>query len=80
MQPFQNPVFNLCAQCGAALNALTWVEQHARNLWSCEACGYQIRERHLLPGIRSSEKSEPDLRDRHIGAHNADIVTPCEQD
>jgi ribosomal protein L37AE/L43A len=43
---FERPPFYLCAQCGAALGAPIWAEhlndRHVRNLWSCEACGYQF--------------------------------------
>jgi ribosomal protein L37AE/L43A len=46
MKPFTPPPFNLCAQCGAALIAPIWAEhldeRHVRNLWSCDACGYQF--------------------------------------
>jgi rubrerythrin len=37
-----------CAQCGADLIAPEWSEHlpdhHVRNLWSCEACGYQFED------------------------------------
>jgi ribosomal protein L37AE/L43A len=46
MKAFERPPFNLCAQCGAALIAPIWAEhldeRHVRNLWSCDACGYQF--------------------------------------
>jgi ribosomal protein L37AE/L43A len=46
MRQLQSPPFNLCAQCGAALIAPIWAEhldeRHVKNLWSCEACGYQF--------------------------------------
>jgi len=46
MRTFEKLPFNLCAQCGAALFAPIWAEhlsdRHVRNLWSCEACGYQF--------------------------------------
>jgi ribosomal protein L37AE/L43A len=35
-----------CAQCGAAIIAPEWSEHRSercvRNVWSCEACGYQF--------------------------------------
>jgi ribosomal protein L37AE/L43A len=46
MKRFEKPPLNLCAQCGAALIAPIWAahlnDRHARNLWSCEACGCQF--------------------------------------
>lgn len=46
MRTFDKPPFKLCAQCGAALIAPIWAEhlndRHVRNLWTCEACGYQF--------------------------------------
>jgi C4-type Zn-finger protein len=39
---------NQCAQCGADLIEPEWSEHfpehHMRNVWSCEACGYQFEE------------------------------------
>ena len=53
MKTFDRPPLNLCAQCGAALIAPTWVEQlngrHVRDLWSCEACGYQFETSAYFP-------------------------------
>jgi ribosomal protein L37AE/L43A len=53
MQRFQSPPFNLCAQCGAALNAPIWAKhldkRYGRNLWSCEACGFQFESTVYLP-------------------------------
>jgi ribosomal protein L37AE/L43A len=50
---FERPPFNLCAQCGAALIAPIWAEhvndRHVRNLWSCEACGYQFETSAYFP-------------------------------
>ena len=35
-----------CAQCGSAIVAPEWSEHRSefciRNVWSCEACGYQF--------------------------------------
>jgi ribosomal protein L37AE/L43A len=37
-----------CAQCGADVIAPNWSEylsdQRVRNVWSCEACGYQFED------------------------------------
>jgi len=37
-----------CAQCGAAMIAPKWSEHLSdhcvRNVWSCEACGYQFED------------------------------------
>ena len=37
-----------CAQCGAEMIAPKWSEhlsdQCVRNVWSCEACGYQFED------------------------------------
>jgi len=39
---------NQCAQCGADLNEPEWSEHFPdhciRNVWSCEACGYEFEE------------------------------------
>jgi hypothetical protein len=41
--------FKECVQCGANMIAPTWSEhlsEHCvRNVWSCEACGYQFSSR-----------------------------------
>jgi DNA-directed RNA polymerase subunit M/transcription elongation factor TFIIS len=35
-----------CSQCGAVMIAPAWAEhlsdQCVRNVWSCEACGYEL--------------------------------------
>jgi C4-type Zn-finger protein len=40
--------FNECAQCGANLIEPEWSEHfpdhRVRNVWSCEACGYQFED------------------------------------
>jgi len=42
----QKLAVNQCAQCGAVLIAPQWSEHlpdhRIRNVWSCEACGYQF--------------------------------------
>jgi C4-type Zn-finger protein len=39
---------NQCAQCGADIIAAEWSEHLTdyciRNVWSCEACGYQLED------------------------------------
>ena len=39
---------NECAQCGAGLIAPQWSEHfpdyRIRNVWSCEACGYEFED------------------------------------
>jgi ribosomal protein L37AE/L43A len=38
---------NQCAQCGAVLIAPEWSEHfpnRIRNVWSCEACGYEFED------------------------------------
>jgi C4-type Zn-finger protein len=39
---------NQCAQCGADLIAAAWSEHLSdycvRNMWSCDACGYQFED------------------------------------
>lgn len=44
-----------CVQCGATIIAPEWSEHRSercvRNVWSCEACGYQFEHTaHLLVG------------------------------
>ena len=51
-----------CAQCGGAIVAPEWSEHWSerciRNVWSCEACGYQFE--HMV--YFSAPKIQPDLR------------------
>jgi hypothetical protein len=39
---------NQCAQCGADIIAAEWSEHlsdcYVRNVWACEACGYQFED------------------------------------
>jgi len=39
---------NQCAQCGADIIAAEWSEHLSescvRNVWSCDACGYQFED------------------------------------
>ena len=45
--------FRECMQCGANMIAPTWSEHLSdhcvRNVWSCEACGYQFEDTIYLP-------------------------------
>lgn len=53
MNRFARPPLNLCSQCGAALIAPIWAEhlneRHVRNLWCCDACGYQFETSAYFP-------------------------------
>jgi C4-type Zn-finger protein len=44
----KSTLFSKCAQCGGHLIAPDWSEHLSdccvRNLWSCEACGYQFED------------------------------------
>lgn len=66
MKQFQRPPLNLCAQCGAALIAPIWAEhlneRHVKNLWLCEACGYQFETSVYFP-VRNvaGDKPQPPL-------------------
>jgi hypothetical protein len=61
MLHFQKPPFKLCAQCGVALIAPIWVEhldeRHVKNLWCCEACGYEFESTVFLPILDTSPAS-----------------------
>ena len=50
-----------CAQCGGAIVAPEWSEHRSersvRNVWSCEACGYQFEHTVYF----SAPKIQPDL-------------------
>jgi hypothetical protein len=43
---------NQCPQCGADIIAAEWSEHLSescvRNVWSCEACGYQFEDRRRM--------------------------------
>ena len=47
-----------CAQCGADIIAPEWSEHlseyRVRNLWSCDACGYQFEETVYLSDVNAS--------------------------
>jgi hypothetical protein len=51
-----------CAQCGGAIIAPEWSEHRSefciRNVWFCEACGYQFERTVYF----SAPKIQPDLR------------------
>jgi ribosomal protein L37AE/L43A len=59
--PMDNGPVIQCAQCGAAIVAPEWSEHRSercvRNLWSCEACGYQFEHTVYF----SAPKIQPDL-------------------
>jgi len=44
-----------CAQCGGAIVAPEWSEHRSerciRNVWSCEACGYQFEHTAYLSAV-----------------------------
>jgi ribosomal protein L37AE/L43A len=44
---------NLCPNCGADVIAATWSERLSvrciRNVWSCDACGYEFETSAYLP-------------------------------
>jgi hypothetical protein len=46
--PVKTTSGNQCAQCGAVLIAPEWSEHfpdhRIRNVWSCEACGYEFED------------------------------------
>jgi hypothetical protein len=48
MLPHSTPADGKCAQCGADIIAPEWSEHlpdnRVRNVWSCEACGYQFED------------------------------------
>jgi C4-type Zn-finger protein len=52
---------NQCAQCGADLIAAEWsehVSDHCvRNVWSCDACGYQFEDTVYLSKREAAEAS-----------------------
>ena len=47
--------FCQCAQCGALIIADSWSEYvselQVRNVWSCEACGYQFETAAYFPKV-----------------------------
>ena len=47
-RPVNRITVNECAQCGADLFAAEWSEHVTdccvRNVWSCDACGYQFED------------------------------------
>ena len=63
MLHFQKPPFNLCAQCGVRLAAPIWVEhldeRQVRNLWSCEACGYEFESTVFFPILDRAASGSP---------------------
>ena len=52
---------NRCAQCGAHIVAAEWSEHLSdhciRNVWSCEACGYQFEDMVYLSAREAADAS-----------------------
>jgi ribosomal protein L37AE/L43A len=52
---------NQCAQCDAEIIAPEWSEHLSdycvRNVWSCEACGYQFEDTVYLPAREAADAS-----------------------
>jgi ribosomal protein L37AE/L43A len=50
--------FYQCAQCGASIIADAWSEfvneRQVRNVWSCEACGYQFETAAYFPKVNKA--------------------------
>ena len=50
-----------CAQCGANLIAAEWSEHLSdhcvRNVWSCDACGYQFEDTVYLSAREAADAS-----------------------
>jgi ribosomal protein L37AE/L43A len=51
-------LFYQCAKCGAPVIAETWSEcvgeRQVRNVWSCDACGYQFETAAYFPKINQA--------------------------
>jgi ribosomal protein L37AE/L43A len=49
---------HLCAQCGAAIIASSWSEhvndRCVRNVWSCDACGYEFETSTFFPTLNQA--------------------------
>ena len=60
-RPVNRISVNQCAQCGADLIAAEWSEQVTdccvRNVWSCEACGYQFEDTVYLSAREAADAS-----------------------
>jgi ribosomal protein L37AE/L43A len=74
---------NQCAQCGADLIAAAWSEHVTdscvRNVWSCDACGYQFEDKIFLSAREitdaSFRRSAFDFGDSRTG-HLKDLWRP----
>ncbi len=60
-----------CAQCGAQIVAAVWSEhvneRCVRNVWSCEACGYEFEtEAHFEPSNLMSYHNGVSERQREL--------------
>jgi len=62
MEMFREGPVTQCAQCGATIIAPEWSEHRSdrcvRNVWSCEACGYQFESTVYF----SAPKIQPDSK------------------
>jgi ribosomal protein L37AE/L43A len=51
-------LFYQCAKCGAPVIAETWSEcvgeRQVRNVWSCDACGYQFETAAYFPKVNQA--------------------------
>jgi len=51
--------FQRCAQCGAEIIAASWSEwageRCVRNVWSCDACGYEFETATYFPAMSGLE-------------------------
>jgi ribosomal protein L37AE/L43A len=61
-----------CAQCGAEMIAPKWAEHVSdhcvRNVWSCEACGYQFEDLVYL-SVQATESFGTGLGIKHWPRH-----------
>ena len=57
--PVNRVSVNACAQCGADMIAPEWsghvADRCVRNVWSCEACGYQFEDTVCFSAQRDPE-------------------------
>ena len=53
---------NQCAQCGADIIAAAWSEHLSdscvRNVWACDACGYQFEDTVFLSAREAADAPE----------------------
>jgi ribosomal protein L37AE/L43A len=57
---YSPPLLRKCAQCSADIIAAEWSEhlseRRVRNLWSCEACGYQFEDEVYFAAQEKAER------------------------